>query len=336
MTASSPSFAHPGGVFNKDDLPKIIARISHGSPMMKKAYANLSAWTPLNYKPNAKSGLNIGWNDPGGMKDQKALIDDSQQAYLQALMFVLSHNECYARNVLAIVNAWSTINTYAKGKNMPLEFAWSQASMARGMELVKYTYKNYCKEGVPIEKRYIAWLDKVVMPQLNQHISWTNNWVVSIAAARMQIAIFRDDRKTFYDAIADYKRYLPMLINPSTGLPTEVARDLVHTQFTLGSLANMAALAKHQGVNLYNERDGLLRKGFEMTASIIQGQHPEAAKNIQLKDVRFIPAFWEVVYQEYAVNQKKSMSNTKSLLEKKRPEWYVFSWGASTVTHFTG
>ena len=150
----------------------------------------------------------------------------------------------------------------------------------------------------------------------------------------MQIAILRNDLAAFNDCIDAYRKFLPQVIEPS-GLPQEVRRDLCHTQFTLGSLVAIAQLAANQGVNLYMESGGLLLKALETTASILLGEHPDAAKGIELKQVSFHPVNWEVAYGRYTNNEHVPMPKTAQLLKKYRPEWVLWNWGGSTLTHYT-
>jgi hypothetical protein len=62
---------------------------------------------------------------------------------LQALAFLVTGNERYARNAIDIAHSWATINKVfgPKNSNGPLESAWFLASVLKGLELLKYTWK---------------------------------------------------------------------------------------------------------------------------------------------------------------------------------------------------
>ena len=327
-------FVHPGTMFLKSEIPEMLKR-TKTNPKSASAYANLEKATPHTYIPKPHAHMTINWGrwDPATARVHTELMADGQQSYQQALMYVLTNDQTYAKNALAIVNAWSTVNVSADGTNMPLEFAWCQPSFARAMELLKYTYPHYVTEGVPVEKAYMKWLDEVVMPLLTKRISWTNNWLITMCAARMQIAILRNDHTEFQNTIAAFKSYVPDLIE-TCGLPVEVKRDLTHTQFTLGSLAMVCQMAWNQGVDLYSYSNNIVFKAFEMTAAILLGEKPPATKGIDLKTLSMKPAFWDTVIYHYVEVKKLCMPNATKLLSEKRPEFILWCWGLSTLTHY--
>ena len=339
---SVPQFNHPGLVFQKSDIPLILNRVNgitkqkETLTVVRKAYNTLMSAAPLAYTPKPHATMNIGWGEPTVNQAHVDLTTDGQASYTQALAYAFTNNETYAQNALYIIKAWSTTNTSATGRNMPLEFSWSQPGFASALELLKYTYPKYASEGLPVEGLYYKWLDAVVMPQLTTPITWgVNNWLITMCAARMQIAILRNDHVEFNKMVDAYKVYLPQLILPS-GLPQEVHRDLCHTQFTMGSLAYVCALAKNQGVDLYSCNNNLLMKGFEMVASILLGESPPEVKGIVLNLVKWHPAYWDTVYAHYVNDQKLSMPKSAAILSTNRPEWYLWCWGGSTLISYTG
>ena len=339
---SAEQFIHPGLIFNKSDIPLILNRIHSVSKqkktlsMARKAYNTLMSAAPLSYTPHPHAIMGINWNVSVHGQEHVDLMNDGTASYTQALMYALTNDETYAKNALNIVKTWSVANTVAKGQNMPLEFSWCQPRFASALELLKYTYPKYASEGIPVEQLYFKWIDAVVMPQLTTPITWAvNNWLITMCAARMQIAILRNDHAEFNKMVEAYESYLPKLILPS-GLPVEVHRDLCHTQFTMGSLAYVCELAKNQGVDLYSLNDNLLMKGFEMVASILLGENPPEVKGIQLNMVKWHPAYWDTIYAHYVNAKKMSMPKSATILSKNRPEWYLWCWGGSTLTSYVG
>jgi hypothetical protein len=61
----------------------------------------------------------------------------------QALAFLLTGNEQYARNSIDIAHSWAISNEIfgPKHQNGPLESAWFLASVLKGLELLRYTWK---------------------------------------------------------------------------------------------------------------------------------------------------------------------------------------------------
>jgi hypothetical protein len=74
---------------------------------------------------------------------------------LQALAYLATGNEQYARNAVDIVDAWATTNKVfgVVWENGPLEAGWFVASVLKGLELLKYTWPDYStyKVGEPAD-----------------------------------------------------------------------------------------------------------------------------------------------------------------------------------------
>jgi hypothetical protein len=65
--------------------------------------------------------------------------------FLQALAYLATGNEQYARNAIDIADAWATTNKVfgVVWENGPLEAGWFVASVVKGLELLKYTWPGY-------------------------------------------------------------------------------------------------------------------------------------------------------------------------------------------------
>lgn len=65
--------------------------------------------------------------------------------FLQALAYLATGNEQYARNAVDIADAWATTNKVfgVVWENGPLEAGWFVASVVKGLELLKYTWPGY-------------------------------------------------------------------------------------------------------------------------------------------------------------------------------------------------
>ena len=111
-------------------------------------------------------------------------------------------------------------------------------------------------------------------------------WHTSIAEAKLQIAILRDDLGGFEEMIKYYDRILegrvgrhPFLNEEkndryilASGQSQETCRDLVHAQFAQGSLLQIPEMAWHQGYDLYDKYQDLLVNTMEYHAPLVMGE----------------------------------------------------------------
>lgn len=335
-----PPFNHPATLINRDDIAKIKQRIAANLPFTIRGRHKLGWDTKLDYKPNPLPRVHCMWGQiPIGHAE---LCDkDALQVYLQALSYVLTNEEVYAKNVISIVRAWCKTCTAITGDNRILEAAWSTVCFARAMELLKYLYQpKYDQSG--IETEYLKWVDAVVMPALTAPITWkingndtASNWHAARTEALMQLAVFRNDQQLFDRQVAEFRRILPIIIKPS-GLGNEVLRDLMHAQFSLGSLAQICELAnKAQGLNLYKELDNRLAKGMEYVAAVIQGKTarlPEVAGK-ELQMAAWHPSgAWGLSVTAYE-KRGVPVPCSRKLLNDNLKEYPWLAWGCTNLTH---
>lgn len=147
----------------------------------------------------------------------------------------------------------------------------------------------------------------------------------------MQLAIFRENVREFEWIVNAYRGLFEIYVKPwKTGQCGETRRDQVHAQFGIGSMINICEMAWHQGVDLYTPE---LHKCMEYHASILNGIVPADIQANEIKENRFQPIGWEIGFQHFTKQKKMPMPQTQKLLEGKRPEWCIFCWGLSTMTH---
>jgi hypothetical protein len=67
---------------------------------------------------------------------------------VQGLLWYLTGDEVYAKNVIAISKAWGeTLQEIVDEQNGPLNAGWYGTLFCRGAELVKYTYPGWASSG---------------------------------------------------------------------------------------------------------------------------------------------------------------------------------------------
>jgi hypothetical protein len=291
--------------------------------------------TDLNYKPRALAKLNIGIGGTGIGHEE--LKNDSKQVYGQALAYIITGNDIYAKNSMKIIDSWSSKNMEFIGSNAPLEAAWCTAAMARGCELLKWCYNGWDKN---VEAKYKLWVNDILMPHLTgmtekYKLNWGfyNNWHTSITEARLQFALLCEDTDEVNNMIDKYKIIFNSYVK-SNGLTGESFRDSDHCCFGLAGMIQICELCYHQGVDLYSLRDNLLLKCIELHAGIYNG------KENNLYDIKLFniykwvqPSGWEIAFNHYVKRKNEKMPNTLCLLQKIRPCKYELHWGYDTLTH---
>lgn len=340
-------FKHPATLLSKQDVVAMKQRVFQAKlPWSVRGHDKLG-WDTCHkddYKPHALPVVHCMW----GQKPQghAELCDkDAVQAHLQLLSYLLHGDEVYAKNAIAIIRAWCTTCKAITGDNRVLEAAWSTACFARTMEMLKYMYPQFAQTG--IEPLYLKWVDAVVMPALTTPITWkinggkdsASNWHAARTEALMQLAVLRDDHTLFEEQVAEFRRILPIIIKPS-GLGNEVLRDLMHAQFSLGSLAQICELAyKATGgaLDLYKELDCRLAKGMEFVAAILLGERnvlPIPQQQQQLKLVAWHPAgSWGLSVTAYEQRHVAVPKSRKLLDASTNKEYPWLAWGCTNLTH---
>lgn len=319
-------FYHPGGVLGSRQFVFLQRVKSSTNEVFKKGIKRLTDSVKLNYTPKVIKNVDIGAYGVGTGHNE--FIGDSCQCYYQVLMFVIHNNEAHARKAIEILDAWVKGCETFTGSNAPLECAWGGTNMVRAAEILKYMFKGWTSD---FEKRFNGFLDKIVIPNLinryNEIAKWKNNWILTIQEARIQIAIFRDDRKSFDFFIQEFSKSMSDCIH-ECGMNTETKRDLMHCQFQIGSIVNICEMCYHQGINLYTDR---IRKCMEYHALIINGGCPQDVKKEELKEVWFMGCSWEIGFNHYTNRLKVAMSETDKLLKRYRPEKPALCWGPAWI-----
>ena len=300
-------------------------------PQFKKAFDHLSKATPIGYKPSPIAKVDIGAYGKG--VGHKEFTTDAEQAVQQAVMYCITGKPVYAENAVAILRAWSTQCVSFEGSNAPLELGWGVCSLARCAEILKHSYDKW--DTCDVERAFTKFVDAIALPKLRTKLSWTNNWQTTICEARLQLAIFRDDAKEIEWAINEFKRILAVYVMKN-GQTQETLRDLVHAQFAIGGLVQIPELVYVYTNGKVDLFDPLLHSVCEFHAQLLLGRIPNgsALKKEQIKDPWFLPCGWEIAVHHFETRKKQLMPHTKELLNKHRPENYVFHWGLGTLTHY--
>lgn len=155
---------------------------------------------------------------PGNICSHIAFVEmDGQMSYKQAMAAVATRSAVYAQNVLAIADAWASVNKEwgLQNENGPLEAAWGVAAMARSLEMLKGTEMtaDLRRQWRTVEASFATWFKTVVQPELDHYVEVITkravdmgiptvhgNWHSSIAEAWMSVGVLTDDQ-ALYDKV---------------------------------------------------------------------------------------------------------------------------------------
>jgi hypothetical protein len=174
------------------------------------------------------------------------------------------------------------------------------------------------------------------------------NWELVMIEASIKMAVFLDDRATFDQAVAMWRKRVPAYFylksdgatpvappggNKTTeaqlvdfwsgqsmfvdGLAQETCRDFVHTQYGLASSLAVAETAYQQGVDLYSEQSERLRAAMEFHADYLLGKAAPSwlcGGTLSRSDV--LPT-WEIGYNHFHDRLGIDLPLTGKLIETR-------------------
>jgi Alginate lyase len=367
------AFKHPGTTLTKTQIDKLPGTRASGDPVTQKSVEQLVRWAAedankpvrafaevcVYYVPSAKDLSTWSTAKRDAFLKQKVVRDKAvkegrlggngsfknagTRCFLHTLAYLVTKDRKYAEKAIAVVAAWAgTCKKFGfTAENGPLEAGWGLVTMAKSMELLKYTYKLPAN----VETDFVAFVRAILMPNLSHfdadgrltRFPAKGNWGTTILQARLQMAIFTEDKKEFDFCVANGKRMFFDLFVGNTGQEQETLRDLTHTQMGLGGLIGLSEVLYNQGIDIYSTNDDILRRSLEYHASILLGE--PIPKELQgpgksITDNEFVPANWEIAYHHFVNFKRRPMPKTLKLLRANRPEWFFFEHGNSTLTHY--
>lgn len=335
-------FAHPSTIVGPAFASEVKARLlgdaarSPGSKYVLDAARRLATNANADHSPSPVPSVDCRWNGPQ-IGHEQLNVRDAPMAWMCTLQYLVTGDVRFATAVVRIVRAWCDVCNACVGDNRNLEASWSQINFCRSLEMLKHAWPGFKTTG--IEDVYNRWVDRVMLPAINQPIAWriyngdvAGNWQATMCEANLQIAVFRDDRRRFERALAEYRRILPIIIKPS-GLGNEILRDLCHASMAQGCLIHCCEIVHHATAgrtDLYAELDGRLAKGMEYLASVTLGDRSLVeivGKRLELADQAWPQGSWQIGYQAYAIRKKIALPRTRQLLTLRPPVWHWLVWG---------
>jgi chondroitin AC lyase len=329
-------FVHPGMLNSKAEMEFVKKKISGHEEPWHSAFKMLQSDDHAKPEWKARPIADVirgSYNNPNiGAGD---LGNDAQAAYIQALEWVLTGDEKYAGNAIAILNAWSYTLKSITGADQQLLAGITGYKFCNAAEIIKHTCNKWEKAD---QEEFNKMLLTIFYPLIKSYRPQSNgNWDAAMIVTTMCIGIFTDNIEMYKGAV-EYARNgkstgaIPNYICES-GQCQESGRDQGHTQLGLGFLGDVCEVAWKQGDDLYSAFDNRLATGFEYTAKYnlgfdvpydpipdIFGNHLNPS--ISAKGRGSFRPIYEKIYHHYHDRAGMEMKYTKMVLDKIQPEGF--------------
>jgi regulation of enolase protein 1 (concanavalin A-like superfamily) len=268
--SSAATFAHPGLLHSAADLERMRTAVAAQQAPVYNGFLALAAHARSSYNYVVRNTGHITSWGRGPANFMAEAVSDSCAAYQNALMWCVTGDVRHADKARDILNAWSTSLEAITGADGQLGSGLQGFKFANAAELLLHSgYDGWTAADVERcrESFRTVWYRSFAGTALFAN----GNWDVAALQAIIAIAVFCDDRVMFEDAV----RYavagagngrIEHIVVEASGQGQESGRSQAYAQLALGLLANTAAVAWNQGVDLFGHSDNRILKGFEYTA----------------------------------------------------------------------
>jgi hypothetical protein len=348
-------WVHPGTLDGKAELDYVKTQIAAGAAPWTSMLTSLGYAEDIDAPPTPETSINA---NTGGNNSR----DDARRAYGNALTWYLTGNENNAKQAIAILNAWSGLQSItATDQQKYLQAGWIGSLFGPAADLM-LGYPGWAAADIA---KLRAMFVRAFYPNLNIASSWNGNVDLHQISAMMSIAVFNEDETEFNLGLTRLASRMPKYFylttdaqpsaslwsNPAlwvNGLTQETCRDNNHhAQFGMSGAIGAMETAWHQGVDVYTtyqtrmvatmELMGLQSNSGDMQGVCgTTGTSPEGGlpRNTASSDVYDT---WEIGYNHYKTRKNIPMPNTGSMITSKvRSAWNGGgSWSIfyETLTH---
>jgi hypothetical protein len=350
-----PVFMHPGVLLNRAQLAEIKRRVAARIEPQKSAFEALktSKWSAIDYTPHPRETVECGSNsNPDlGCKAEQA---DSEAAYAQALLWIITGNEEYARNAVRIMNAWSgTLTGGHTNNNGPVQASWTGDVWPRAAEIIRYSYKGWSDAEI---LKFQNMLTTQYLPSIVYGTCENGNKELTMSEALINIGVFNDNRAVFDlgvkmwrgrapayiylksdgpqpieppgcgPALWGNKGYTPEFVE---GLLQETARDSQHANLALSGMVDAAETAYQQGVDLYSEQGKRIMAALEYQAQFLAPNHATPPEKLEFH----LHPTWEIAYNHFHNRLGFELPKIAVVLPPNRPTGVNHHMNWETLTH---
>ncbi|MFI6674648.1 alginate lyase family protein [Kribbella sp. NPDC050470] len=265
---TSATFTHPGLLHTAEDLDRMRAAVAARQSPAYDGFLALAAHARSSYDYAVRNTGHVTSWGRGPANFMAEAVSDSCAAYQNALMWAVTGDARHAAKARDILNVWSDSLEAITGADGQLGSGLQGFKFVNAAELLR-EYDGWAAADM---ERCRESFRKVWYRSFAGTALFANgNWDVAALQAIIGIAVFCDDRVMFEDAL----RYavagagngrIEHIVVDASGQGQESGRSQAYAQLALGLLANVAAVAWNQGVDLFGHSDNRILTGFEYTA----------------------------------------------------------------------
>ena len=230
VTVHAQAWTHPGIVVSQAQLEATRAAyqagnsvvVSQVSKAMSSAYGS-STYTVQGPWPGGINQCGASSNPNNGCQEAD---NDSNAAYVQALLWYITGNQTYANNAINIMNTYAaSFKGYAGTNglscpsgtdcsNGPLQSGWDSEKWPRAAEIIRYgTTSNGAGSGWTAASitAFSKMLVNIYQPVIQNGSGVNGNWDMSMIDGMMQIAVFTQNSTLLSSARAFWLGRVPDL-----------------------------------------------------------------------------------------------------------------------------
>ncbi len=227
---AAQTWTHPGIVVSPAQLAATRAAYQAGNSVIVAQVNKAKAgdYGSLSYRVQGpwSGGINQCGSNSNPNKGCQEADNDSNAAYVQALLWYLTGNQAYADNAIEIMNAYAksfkgyagTIGLACPGgtdcSNGPLQAGWDSEKWPRAAEIIRYG-KSGSGAGSGWATADITafanMLKKVYQPVIQNGSGVNGNWDMTMIDGTMQIAVFTENAALLATARTLWKGRVPDL-----------------------------------------------------------------------------------------------------------------------------
>jgi hypothetical protein len=324
-------FVHPGAVNSKADLDFVKEMIAAGKQPWTKAFNQM--------KGMAKGGSNpMEWIDSHDDAGDAAISkDDALKTYANALTWYFTGQEIYAKQAIALLNAWTILQGFNNGTDQDkLHAGWIGSLFGPAAEIMR-DYPGWAPQDIAKVQQMFR---RAYYPQLKTASTWNGNVDLAQIEALMNIAVFNEDSLEFYQGINRLRLRNPAYFyladdlgskrnyggssypgswsSPTRwvdGITQETCRDNNHhAQFALASAIHAAEVAWNQGIDIYTENTERYTAAMELMATQfltgkMQGTCSDNNTTTNIFDT------WEMGYYHYHHRKGLGLPNSEKMIK---------------------
>lgn len=290
------TWVHPGIVVNQAQLDATQAAYQAGNSVIVDQVnkAKASNYGSLSYTVQGPwpGGINQCGSYSTPNNGCQEADNDSNAAYVQALLWYITGNQTYANNAIHIMNTYAynfigyagtnglSCPSGTDCSNGPLQSAWDSEKWPRAAEIIRYGHGGSAGWSASDIAAFTNMLNNIYLPVIENGSGVNGNWDMSMIDGIMQIAVFTENSTMLARARSFWLGRVPDLFylqsvdggshapsprgNPSwfgqtifdsstNNVGQETCRDLRHMEDSISSTILTAETDWIQGGELYTD-----------------------------------------------------------------------------------